>query len=140
MLPIYCGVDGESNAGLCSGTENCWAVNSQASEADIKATLDFMKWVVTSEEGTTMMAEQFGPCPFKSAKEPSNVFFADANRMIAEGKYVVTWAFNHTPNVDDWRAGVVSALTAYSAGTGDWEAVETAFVAGWAAEYAKQNG
>ncbi len=140
MLPIYCGVDGEANAALCSGTENCWAVNSQASEADIQATLDFMKWVVTSEAGTTMMAEQFGPCPFKSAKEPANVFFADANRMISEGKYTVTWAFNYTPNVDDWRAGVVSALTAYSAGTGDWEAVETAFVAGWAAEYAKVNG
>ena len=140
MLPIYCGVEGEANAALCSGTENCWAVNSQASEADIQATLDFMKWVVTSEAGTTMMAEQFGPCPFKSAKEPANVFFADANRMISEGKYTVTWAFNYTPNVDDWRAGVVSALTAYSAGTGDWEAVETAFVAGWAAEYAKVNG
>ncbi len=140
MLPIYCGVVGEENAALCSGTENCWAVNSQASEADIQATLDFMKWVVTSEEGTTMMAEQFGPCPFKSAKEPANVFFADANRLISEGKYTVTWAFNYTPNVDDWRAGVVSALTAYSAGTGDWEAVENAFVAGWAAEYAKLNG
>ena len=140
MLPIYCGVEGEANAALCSGTENCWAVNSQASDADIEATLDFMKWVVTSEAGTTMMAEQFGPCPFKSAKEPANVFFADANRLISEGKYTVTWAFNYTPNVDDWRAGVVSALTAYSAGTGDWEAVETAFVAGWAAEYAKLNG
>ena len=140
MLPIYCGVEGEANAALCSGTENCWAVNSQASDADIEATLDFMKWGVSSEAGTTMMAEQFGPCPFKSAKEPANVFFADANRLISEGKYTVTWAFNYTPNVDDWRAGVVSALTAYSAGTGDWEAVETAFVAGWAAEYAKVNG
>ena len=27
MIPIYCGVDGEENAGLCSGTENCLAVN-----------------------------------------------------------------------------------------------------------------
>ena len=66
MLPIYCGVEGEENAALCAGTENCWAVNSQASEADQKATLDFLKWVVTSEEGTKMMAEQFGPIPFKS--------------------------------------------------------------------------
>ena len=70
MIPIYCGVEGEEEAGLCSGTENCWAVNVEADEADIKATLDFMKWVVTSEEGTTMLAEQFGPCPFKNAKTP----------------------------------------------------------------------
>ena len=140
MIPIYCGVDGEANAALCCGTENCWAVNAKASQADIDATLDFLKWVVTSDEGTTMMAEQFGPIPFKAAKEPANVFFADANKLIADGKYTVTWAFNHTPNVDEWRAGVVSALTDYSAGNGDWTAVQTAFVDGWAAQYAKQNG
>ena len=142
MIPIYCGVEGEANAALCCGTENCWAVNAKAPEADQKATLDFLKWVVTSESGTKMMAEQFGPIPFKSAKEPSNVFFADANALIAEGKYTVTWAFNHTPNVDAWRAGVVSALEAYSANQTDanWEAVKTAFVEGWATQYKTQQG
>ena len=142
MIPIYCGVEGEANAALCCGTENCWAVNAKASKADQKATLDFLKWVVTSESGTKMMAEQFGPIPFKNAKEPSNVFFADANALIAEGKYTVTWAFNHTPNVDAWRAGVVSALEAYSANQTDanWDAVETAFVEGWATQYKTQQG
>ncbi len=142
MIPMYCGVQGEANAALCCGTENCWAVNAKASEADQKATLDFMKWVVTSDAGTKMMAEQLGPIPFKNAKEPENVFFADANKLIAEGKYTVTWAFNHTPNVDDWRAGVVTALTDYSADPTDakWEAVETAFVAGWEQQYKLQNG
>ena len=140
MIPIYCGVDGETNSGLCCGTENLWAVNSKASEADQQATLDFLKWVVTSDEGTKMMAEQFGPIPFKAAKESANVFFNDANKLMADGKYTVTWAFNHTPNVDDWRAGVVSALTAYSEGTGDWDAVKTAFVEGWATQYAIQHG
>ena len=139
MIPIYCGVEGEEKAGLCCGTENCWAVNKNASEEDIKATLDFMKWVVTSEEGTTMMAEQFGPIPFKSAKTPENVFFAQANDYTAAGNYVVTWVFNYTPAVDDWRAAVVDALTQYVSGTGEWSAVETAFVDGWATQYAKEN-
>lgn len=139
MIPIYCGVEGEEDAGLCSGTENCWAVNANASDEDIQATLDFMKWVVTSDEGTTMMAEQFGPCPFKNAKTPENVFFAQANEMLASGKYTVTWAFNWTPAVDDWRAGVVDALTQYTAGTGEWDAVKAAFVDGWATQYAKEN-
>lgn len=139
MIPIYCGVEGEEEAGLCSGTENCWAVNAEASEADIQATLDFMKWVVTSEEGTTMLAEQFGPCPFNAAKTPANVFFADANALTTEGKYVVTWAFNYTPAVDDWRAAVVDALGQYTAGTGDWDAVVAAFVDGWAAQYAAEH-
>lgn len=139
MIPIYCGVKGEEEAGLCSGTENCWSVNAEASEADIQATLDFMKWVVTSEEGTTMLAEQFGPCPFNAAKTPENVFFADANALTTEGKYVVTWAFNYTPAVDDWRAAVVDALGQYTAGTGDWDAVVEAFVDGWATQYAAEH-
>ncbi len=138
MIPIYCGVDGEEKAGLACGTENCWAVNSQASEADIKATLDFLTWVVTSDEGTTMMADEFGPIPFKNAKASANVFFNDANKYIADGNYVVTWAFNYTPNVDEWRAGVVAALTQYSAGTGSWDDVVSAFVDGWATQYANQ--
>ena len=140
MIPIYCGAADEANAGLACGTENCWAVNAKASEADQKASLDFLYWVVTSDEGTKMMAEQFGPIPFKNAKESSNVFFNDANRLMSEGKYTVTWAFNYTPNVDTWRAGVVSALTAYSAGNGSWDDVVTAFVQGWAAQWALQNG
>ena len=142
MIPIYCGADGEENAGLCCGTENCWAVNAKSSEADIQATLDFIYWVVTSDEGTKMMAEQFGPIPFKNAKESENVFFNDANAYMADGKYTVTWAFNHTPNVDSWRAPVVSALAAYSADQSDanWDAVKTAFVDGWAYEYGVQNG
>ena len=142
MIPIYCGVDGEENAGLCCGTENCWAVNAKSSEEDIQATLDFMYWVVTSDEGTKMMAEQFGPIPFKNAKESENVFFNDANAYMADGKYTVTWAFNYTPNVDSWRATVVSALAAYSADQSDanWDAVKTAFVDGWAYEYGVQNG
>ena len=140
MIPIYCGVAGEEKAGLCCGTENCWAVNKNAKEEDIQATLDFMKWVVTSDEGTTMLAEQFGPCPFKNAKTPANVFFADANAYTAAGKYIVTWAFNWTPAVDDWRAGVVDALTQYTVNGGSWDNVKTAFVDGWATQYAKENG
>ena len=38
MIPIYIGVEGEENSGLACGTENCWAVNSQASEEDIQVT------------------------------------------------------------------------------------------------------
>ena len=140
MIPIYCGVEGEEQSGLCCGTENCWAVNKNAKEEDIQATLDFMKWVVTSDEGTTMLAEQFGPCPFKNAKTPENVFFADANKLVADGNYTVTWAFNWTPGVDDFRAAVVDAMTQYTSGTGDWAAVETAIVDGWATQYAKNVG
>ena len=140
MIPIYCGAENEQNSGLACGTENCWAVNAKASADDQKATLDFLYWVVTSDEGTKMMAEQFGPIPFKNAKESTNVFFNDANKLMSEGKYTVTWAFNYTPNVDAWRQGVVDALLAYSTANGPWDDVVKAFVDGWATQYKLQNG
>lgn len=138
MIPIYCGVEGEEKAGLCSGTENLWAVNSKASEEDIQATLDFIKWVVTSDEGTEMMAEQFGGVPFKQAKVAENVFCEAANQDVANGRYNVAWAFNYTPNVETWRAGVKSALLQYSANGGSWDDVKTAYVNGWATQYQAQ--
>ncbi len=138
MIPIYIGVDGEENSALASGTENRWAVNANASEADQQATLDFMYWLVTSEEGTAMMAEQFGEIPYKQAAANENVFFQYAAKYLEEGKYSVDWAFNYTPNVDEWRAGVVAALNQYDAG-GDWSNVVTAFVSGWAQQYAAAN-
>ncbi len=42
MIPIYCGAPGEENAALCSGTENCWAINAKASKADQQASIDFL--------------------------------------------------------------------------------------------------
>ena len=138
MIPIYCGVDGEEKAGLCSGTENCWAVNAKASEADQKATLNFMKWLVTSDEGTKVMAEQFGAIPYKKAADSGNVFLKNANDLFDAGNYNVDWAFNYTPNVDEWRASLVAAMNKYDAG-GSWDDVKTAFVEGWATQYKAAN-
>ena len=138
MIPIYCGVEGEENAGLCSGTEICWAVNAKASKVDQKATLEFMKWLVTSKEGTKVMAEQFGAIPYKKAADSGNVFLKNANDLLEAGNYNVDWAFNYTPNVDEWRASLVAAMNKYDAG-GSWDDVKTAFVQGWATQYKAAN-
>lgn len=138
MIPIYCGVEGEEKAGLCSGTENCWAVNAKASKADQKATLEFMKWLVTSKEGTKVMAEQFSAIPYKKAADSGNVFLKNANDLLEAGNYNVDWAFNYTPNVDEWRASLVAAMNKYDAG-GSWDDVKTAFVQGWATQYKAAN-
>ena len=138
MIPFYCGVEGEEKAGLCSGTENCWAVNAKASEKDQKATLDFMNWLVTSDEGTKVMAEQFGAIPYKKAADSGNVFLKNANDLLEAGNYNVDWTFNYTPNVDEWRASLVAAMNKYDAG-GSWDDVKTAFVQGWATQYKAAN-
>ena len=142
MIPIYCGVDGEENAALCSGTENCWAINSKASEEDIQASMDFLVWLVTDPDASAVYVEQLGAVPFKNCPASPNKFIVDGNNLLSEGKYAVTWAFNYTPNVDSWRATVVTALAAYSADQSDanWQQVVSAFVDGWAIEYDVVNG
>ena len=139
MLPIYIGVEGEENQGLCTGTENFLCVNAQASEADIQATLDFLYWLVTSETGTTTLADTMGfDIPFKAAKESTNYFKKVAAESVAAGKTPVTWNFTTMPS-ETWKNGVGAALTDYAQGTGEWDAVVTAFVDGWAAEIAAAN-
>ena len=140
MLPIYIGVDGEENQGLCTGSENFWCVNNTASEADIQATLDFLYWCVTSEAGTSAMADKMGfVIPFKKAKDSTNPLITIADQYVADGKTSVDWCFSTMPS-EEWKNGVGSALTAYAAGTGKWDDVVTAFVDGWAKEYKLANG
>ncbi|MDO5123842.1 MAG: ABC transporter substrate-binding protein [Eubacteriales bacterium] len=137
MIPYYCGVEGEEKAGLNCGTENYWAVNANASEENIKATLDFMKWLVTDADASAKAVATFGVMPYKNAVESSNPFLAQANEYAAAGNYTMPWVTNFQPNVDAYRAAAVSAINAYNADPTDatWEAVETAFVAGWAQNY-----
>ena len=135
MIPIYIGVGDEANQGLCTGTENYWCVNAEASEEDIQATIDFLTWMVTSPEGTKMLADTIGVIPFKQAADTTNLFVLNDRQYTADGKIPVSWNFTTMPS-EEWKNGVGSALTAYAAGTGDWDAVVSAFVDGWASEYA----
>ena len=135
ILPIYIGVEGEEDQGICTGTENYWCVNSKASEDDIQATLDFMNWCVSSDKGTTAMADDMGfVIPFKDAKDTDNVFVQKDKEMQAAGKTTIPWDFTTIPS-EQWKADLSSALTAYAAGTGSWDDVKTAFVDGWKTEY-----
>ena len=136
MIPIYIGVGDEANQGLCTGTENFWCVNKDASAEDIQATLDFLYWCVTSDEGTNALANEMNfVIPFKKAVESSNLFVKQDTEYTAEGKTPVSWNFTTMPS-EEWKNGVGSALTAYAAGTGDWNGVVSAFVDGWASEAA----
>lgn len=142
MLPIYIGVEGEENQGLCTGSENYWCVNAQASEEDIQATLDFLAWCVTSDEGRTAISKDMGfDTPFASFGEEyaaDNVLVNIASDYVADGKTSVTWCFTTMPS-ENWKNGVGSALLEYAQGTGEWDGVVTAFVDGWATEYAAAN-
>ncbi len=142
MLPIYIGVGDEANQGLCTGSENYWCVNKNASEDDIKATLNFLEWIVTSDKGRQIFSDEMGfITPFSTFTDeymPENPLVAAANEYIDSGKTSVPWVFSTIPS-EKWKNGVGSALLEYAQGTGEWDAVKTAFVEGWASEYKAVN-
>ena len=136
MIPIYIGYGDEANQGLCTGTENYWCVNKEASEADIEATLAFINWCVTNQ--AEAMAKTLGfEIPYNTAVATTNLFVNTANEMVAAGKKPVSWNFTTMPS-EEWKNGVGTALTMYAADQTDanWDAVVKAFVEGWASEYA----
>ena len=140
MIPIYFGVDDE-NEGLATGTENFWCVNKEASEEDIQATLDFMKWVVESDEGRDMLANEMGfVTPFTTFSDylPDNPLVKANAEYTEAGKTPVSWNFTTMPS-ENWKNNVGGALLKYAQGTGTWDDVKTAFVDGWAEEYAAAN-
>lgn len=142
MMPIYIGVEGEENQGLCTGSENYWCVNSKASEEDIQATLDFLQWVVESETGRDALAKEMGfVTPFTTFTEeylPANPLVAAADADVKKGNTAVSWNFTTMPS-EEWKNVLGSALLEYAQGTGKWDAVKTAFVDNWAVEYQAAN-
>ena len=141
MIPIYIGIGDEANQGLCTGTENYWCVNKNASEKDIKATLDFINWCVTSEIGTTYMADEMGlVIPYAKAAESKNIFVQIDAANTAAGLTPVTWNFSTMPS-EMWKNNVGDALTTYAAYQSDyyWDQVVDAFVSGWKKEWEFRN-
>ena len=152
MMPIYIGAGDEANQGLCTGSENYWCVNKNASEEDIQATLDFMEWCVTDDTALAAMTGGEGAMPsggagmafaipFSKAPESSNLFVAEDAALTAAGKTPVSWNFTTMPS-EEWKNMVGSALAVYAADQTDenWASVVSAFVDNWAAEYALANG
>ena len=137
MMPIYTGVKGEEKQGLATGSENYWCINDKASDADKKATEDFLSWVITSDTGKKAISQDMGfTTPFKTFDDVKfdNPLTEDAVEDQKSGTTQVSWNFTMMPS-DEWKNKVGQALLEYAQGTGKWDAVKTAFVDGWASEY-----
>lgn len=137
MMPIYTGVKGEEKQGLATGSENYWCINDKASDADKKATEDFLSWVITSDAGKKAISQDMGfTTPFKTFDDVKfdNPLTEAAVEDQKSGKTQVSWNFTMMPS-EEWKNKVGQALLEYAQGTGKWDAVKTAFVDGWASEY-----
>lgn len=139
FMPIYIGVDGEENQGLCIGTENYWCVNAQASEADQKATLDFVNWMISSDEGKDYMVNKLGnAAPFSTFgddEKPSDPLAKSMLDSMESGKTAVSWAFTVFPS-QDFKDDFGAALLEYANGNMTWDDVKSTVITRWAEEKA----
>ena len=134
MLPIYIGAEGEEQQGLCTGSENYWCINRQASPEKIEATKAFVEWLITSDAGRQALSRDMGfVTPFDSfAPEESaqNPLLAAAEAYLADGREPVGWLFPSMPS-ETWKSDLGAAMLEYAQGTGSWAQVESAFRSGW---------
>ncbi len=139
FMPIYVGVQGEENQGLCTGTENFWCVNSQTSEANQKATLDFVNWMISSDAGKDYMVNSLGnAAPFSTFgddEKPQDPLAKEMYAYMEGGKTAVSWNFTIFPS-QDFKDDFGAALLEYCNGNMTWEDVANTVVTRWAEEKA----
>lgn len=138
FLPIYTGVAGEEGQGLCTGTENYFSVNSWASEADQKATIDFIEWLFTSEKGKDYVTNRLGfIAPFDTFGDDEKPADPLAKEVIAamedSEKTSVSWNFTAFPS-QKFKDDFGRSLLEYINGNASWEMVVQGVKNSWKAE------
>lgn len=138
FLPIYTGVDGEEKQGICIGTENYFCVNSQASEADQQASLEFVKWVFGSDEGKKMVTNDLGfITPFNTFSDdevPSDPLAKEVIRYMSdENLETVSWDFLTFPS-QTFKDNLGASLLEYATGNQDWDTLVETTIEDWKVE------
>lgn len=137
-LPIYTGVSGEEKQGLCVGTENFYAINSQASEADQKASADFIYWLYSSDVGKDYVTNKLGfISPFDTFDEderPTDPLALEVLRYMDNGELTsVPWNFTIFPS-QRFKDNLGASLLKYAQGTKTFDEVKNDMVADWKKE------
>jgi raffinose/stachyose/melibiose transport system substrate-binding protein len=137
FMPIYTGVAGEENQGLCTGTENFWCINAKASEADQKATEDFIYWLISDDTGKDWMVNRLGnAAPFTTFgddEKPTDPLAKEMFRHMESGTTSVAWNFTTFPS-QAFKDNFGRALAEYNNGNMEWREVVDFVIAEWANE------
>lgn len=138
FLPIYTGMENDAKQGLCVGTENYFAINSQVDEATQKASLDFLEWLFTSDYGKDQVANQLGfIAPFTSFEDDEKPSDPLAKEVLAwmekEDATSVVWTFAGIPS-ENWKNDFGAALLEYVQDQKDWNKVVEDAKKSWTVE------
>ena len=138
FLPIYMGVPGEEKQSISIGTENFFAINSQASPEKQKLAADFIYWLYSSPTGKAFVTNDLKfIAPFDTFAEnekPTDPLAKEVIRYLSNPDlYNVAWNFLVFPS-QTFKDNFGGALLQYAQGSMEWDAVVDLFVEQWAAE------
>lgn len=138
FLPIYTGMQGEENQGICIGTENFMAVNSKASAENQAASLAFLEWLFSSEVGKNFVTNELEfITPFNTFGEterPKDPLAKEVLRyMNDDTRENITWDFVIFPS-QQFKDDFGDALLEYASGGKTFDQVKEIVVQRWAAE------
>ena len=138
FMPIYTGVKGEEKQGICIGTENYFAINNKASEADQQATKDFINWMFTSEKGKDLVTNELGfIAPFDTFTEeeaPQDPLAKEVIKYLGnKDLYNIDWNFTTFPS-QTFKEDFGAALLEYCNGNMKWDDVKKHVVEEWSSE------
>lgn len=138
-LPLYTGVDGEKNQGLCIGTENYLAINSKVSKEKQEASLKFLEWLFSSDTGKKYVTEKLEfITPFNTFaddEKPSDPLAREVIDWMNRDVRTIDWTFNSFPS-QDFKSAFSDALLEYVQGTKDWDYVKKTVIDSWKSERA----
>ncbi len=135
FMPIYTGMEGEETQGLCIGTENFFAVNSQATPEKQKLAEDFLYWLYSSDTGKKYVTEKLGfIAPFDTFGEterPTDPLAQEViNWMSKPGVTSVPWNFTVFPN-QTFKDQFGANLLQYAQDTMSWDDVKANMIKDW---------
>lgn len=140
FLPIYTGAKGEEKQGLCTGTENFFCINSQASAEDQAASIAFVEWLFNSDTGKAAVTNDLGfIAPFTTFaddEKPADPLAQEVIRYMENSDLSsVTWNFTSFPS-QQFKDDFGAKLLEYASGSVEWDEVKQSVIDSWAAEKA----
>lgn len=138
FLPLYTGIDGEENQGLCIGTENYFAINKNATAEQQKMSLDFLNWLFSSETGKNYVTDKLDfITPFDTFAEdelPDDPLAREVVRyMNDENLNTVPWIFTSFPS-ETFKTEVGASLLEYVQGGKTFDEVNDTVKSVWKSE------
>lgn len=122
LIPIP--VDGFKTDSIPVGVPMYWAVNSNKSAQEIKASKDFLNWMYTSNAGKKMVLEDFQFIPAYKGYDTSKIKDSLARQIYdyAQKKKTIGWVFMGYPT--GWGMNTLGVnIQKYTSGKMTWDAL-----------------